>query len=388
VVRCTQGVTELRVLLIHNLKRGGAWRRMQEQASRLDADVVELTLGTGVPVLERSTVISYRPSAPSRPRSLRPPFRYADTAGLLYAWRKLSHRANALNGDVIFANPCQFLQSPMSLLTTKAPTLYFCDEPRRVDHEASVAASRNPATRGIYGPLYAAERRLDSAAVARARRVVTNSAFTAGRVHAAYGVEATPVPMGVSELFRQARPPVQREDVVLSVGMLTANKGHDLVIRAAGTSATARRVRIVSPRPDEGVAAELNALAQGAGVQLEILVGISDDELRAQYDRCRLTAYMARSEPLGLASLEAQACGAPVVVADEGGLPETMVDGVTGFKVKREATAVAEAFDRLADGALAARMGAAAAAHVEGATWDRSASIMAEHLRELAGTRG
>jgi glycosyltransferase involved in cell wall biosynthesis len=378
----------VRVLLIHNLKQGGAWRRMREQASRLDAEVHELTLETGVPVLDGPTVIPYRPSAPERPRSLRPPFRYTDTVRLLAAWRRLSHRANDIPHDVIFANPCQFLQAPMSLLTTKAPTLYFCDEARRVDHEASAAASRNPTTRWVYGPLYSAERRLDSAAVARARQVVTNSSFTAERLRGAYDIAATPVPMGVSEIFRGAAAPSVRGNAVLSVGMLTPGKGHDLVIAAAAKSTADWRVRIVSPRPDAEVSGSLERQARELGVELQILVGISDDELHAEYRQCRLTAYMARDEPLGLASLEAQACGAPVVVAAEGGLPETMVDGVTGFAVPRVDSAIAQAFDRLADDAVAERMGAAAAAHVAGMSWDRSAAIMSDHLRELARVRG
>jgi glycosyltransferase involved in cell wall biosynthesis len=36
-------------------------------------------------------------------------------------------------------------------------------------------------------------------------------------------------------------------------------------------------------------------------------------------------------EPLGLVSLEAQACGTPAIVADDGGLPETVRHGKTGF---------------------------------------------------------
>jgi D-inositol-3-phosphate glycosyltransferase len=144
----------------------------------------------------------------------------------------------------------------------------------------------------------------------------------------------------------------------------------------------------VSPRPNDDVERELTELARSTGVELAIRVGISDEDVRAEYRRCRLTAYLARNEPLGLASLEAQACGAPVVVSDEGGLPETLVDGVTGFKVPREATAVAAAFDRLADPALAARMGAAAAAHADDMSWDRSAAVMTELLRGVATTRG
>ena len=38
-------------------------------------------------------------------------------------------------------------------------------------------------------------------------------------------------------------------------------------------------------------------------------------------------------EGLGLAALEAAACGLPVIVGDSGGAPETVLDGETGFVV-------------------------------------------------------
>jgi phosphatidyl-myo-inositol dimannoside synthase len=71
-------------------------------------------------------------------------------------------------------------------------------------------------------------------------------------------------------------------------------------------------------------------------------------------------------EGLGLAALEAAACGLPVIVGDSGGAPETVVDGVTGFVVPPDDHALlAERLVLLLDNlALARRMGARGRQHV------------------------
>ena len=377
----------MKVLVIHNLKRGGAWRRLSEQVDRLDAEVLELTLASATPVTAAPHVIGFAPRAPVHRRAFRPPFRYADALALALAWRHLSILGRRLRPDVIFANPCQFLQAPPALLSTAIPALYFCDEPRRIDYEPEAAATRNPRTRGLYGPLYACERKLDSASVRRTPRLATNSQFSATRLRSAYGVDAAVVPMGVPDTFRSGPLGGPRDDMVLSVGALTVVKGHDLAILGAARSRDLRRVTIVAPRPDDGEEQRLQRLARESGIALDVRIGISDAELRAAYECARVTAYLARAEPFGLAALEAQACGCPVVGSAEGGLREAILDGVTGFGVARDPEAIARAFDALGDPEVARPMQEAAATHARAWSWDVSAARVRELLEEVGGTR-
>lgn len=74
-----------------------------------------------------------------------------------------------------------------------------------------------------------------------------------------------------------------------------------------------------------------------------------------------------RSETLGVAALEAQAMGVPVVASRIGGIPEAVRDGVGGLLVPPEdAQALADALLRLGrDPALRARLGTAGRAFVE-----------------------
>ncbi len=72
----------------------------------------------------------------------------------------------------------------------------------------------------------------------------------------------------------------------------------------------------------------------------------------------------SRTESFGLAALEAQACGVPVVAYDVGGLPEVIDDGETGFLVPLDdVDAMADRVSTiLTDPRLRSRLGAAARA--------------------------
>jgi glycosyltransferase involved in cell wall biosynthesis len=51
-------------------------------------------------------------------------------------------------------------------------------------------------------------------------------------------------------------------------------------------------------------------------------------------------------EPFGLVMIEAMACGTPVIAFNRGSVPEVVDDGLTGFIVEDEKSAIG-AFDRL-----------------------------------------
>jgi len=60
-----------------------------------------------------------------------------------------------------------------------------------------------------------------------------------------------------------------------------------------------------------------------------------------------MMVYTPRLEPFGFAPLEANACGLPVVAVAEGGVRETIQDGVNGLLVEHDPQAVADAIEYL-----------------------------------------
>lgn len=369
----------MKVAVIHNLRRGGAHRRLKEQVSWLGCDVVEICLSTAAPVTASPTVVDCRRWATKAPQMARPPLRYLDLNALQRAWRHVAETVEAVSPDVVFANPCQFAQAPPALALSSTPSLYFCDEPR--EPPGRMILSRNPRTRRLYRHLHETEAVLDVRAVAHATRLVTNSCYTAEAIRRRYGREARVLPMGVPNGFSPGSEPRRH---LLSVGTLIPDKGHDLAVQAAARARTRRPVLVVAPRPAPNEERRLRQLARSLGIDLSIRVAISDTDLITCYRQAHATLYLARGEPFGLAALEAQACGSPVVVSAEGGLPETLLQGETGWAVERQQVAVAAALDTLDDPTVHAEFAAAAAVHAGRATWRASARALEGALRDVS----
>lgn len=188
--------------------------------------------------------------------------------------------------------------------------------------------------------------------------------------------------MGVPGAFTATFPPPRH---LLSVGHLIPAKGHDLAIRTAARAKSHWPVVIVAPRPAPAAERELGELATARGVELTVRTGIEDAELVKAYRDAVATLYLAHQEPFGLASLEAQACGSPVIVAREGGLPETLIEGVTGFAVRRDPSQAAAKIDELADDARRNGMARAAAQHGSAHPWSRAGAALECSLRSLLG---
>lgn len=378
----------LRVAVVHNLLPGGARRRLSATVARLPADIVEFTLNPDAAVTGQPVVVEHTERAPAAARWARPMLRYQDLAVLLERWELLAAAVRDWEPDVVFANPCHLVQTPPAMDRFGAPAVYFCDEPRRATHDPAAIAATRRLTRPLYARLRARLAAADRRGVLGAAAVLTNSGDTARRIEAAYGVTAQVVPLGVEPVFRPAlRGPAHRPtglpQHLLSVGTLIPGKGHDLVLRAAAASSVDLPVLIVAPRPAPAERHRLAVLADRLGVPLRVRIGVTDQQLRDAYQQALATLYLARAEPLGLASLESQACGTPVVVADEGGLPDTVTHGATGFVVPRTVAAAAAALDHLARPEVRMAMSRAAAARPV-PTWTATAQAVHAELARHA----
>jgi glycosyltransferase involved in cell wall biosynthesis len=143
--------------------------------------------------------------------------------------------------------------------------------------------------------------------------------------------------------------------VVGTVGHLAPIKGHDIFVRAAAlTSARHRGVRFVIIGEDKSVERSYRRSLESLVAELDLrdVVAIPGwrDDMPAVLSSLTLFVSAARSEPFGLAIVEAMAAGLPVVATASEGAKEIIEDGVSGKLVPADnPEALAQAIDDLLD---------------------------------------
>ncbi len=175
--------------------------------------------------------------------------------------------------------------------------------------------------------------------------------------------------------------------VILTVGRLHPRKGQLLIIEALRALPAAERARIeywlVGGNSKENYGERLREAAARSGLAIRFLGNAPDEELDRIYARADIFAMTSINhrqsvEGFGLVYLEAAAHGLPVVAHAVGGVPEAVVDGVTGLLVPTaDRPALTAAFARLiGEPALRQQLGAAGRTWAQRNNWVRSADLL------------
>ena len=132
-------------------------------------------------------------------------------------------------------------------------------------------------------------------------------------------------PVKAKEIARATKN-LKTEDYFLIVSRLVGAKGIELAAEVAKTA----KVKIKIVGEPAGLRWLGGKLEQLKNPYLEFLGRVSDKQLYQLYGRCRAFLALAEDEDFGIAPVEAQAAGRPVIAFRGGGFLESVVEGKTG----------------------------------------------------------
>lgn len=219
--------------------------------------------------------------------------------------------------------------------------------------------------------------------------VITSSHASAREIRRDFGVRAERLHMlgnGLdTELFAPDPAVTRADDEILCVGRWSdPNKGIGFLVEALAKLPTAKLVLVDEDHPQHD--ARKIARAGGYEDRITITGRVETDELVRLYRRAAIVAVPSLYEGFGLPAAEAMACGAPVVAAASGALPEVVETGGGGLLVPpADPDALAKALGTLLEQPDARRrLGESARSRIVDAySWPRIAARTANLYSEL-----
>lgn len=381
----------MKIAVWHNLRRGGGKRALHDQVRGLvarghqveawcppTADQSHLPLGALIPEHIVPLNLTFEAES-SFLRKCRP--RHWSASLKLRAMnehcRKCAEQIDAGGFDLLFAAPTTgFHTPPIARFVKRIPRVLYLQEPCRGLYEGQpdlpwtaqvgdlkdwldLRFCRNALHRRIMLPqirILAGEERRSAMAF---DEILVNSLFSRESIWRAYGIDSKVCYLGVdADRFTDRKR--TRERIAVSIGAMVERKNAEFILQAlARVSAPLRPMLIwVADTIHPEYLRRMERIAQGSQVEFQLRHQVDDDELVEILSRARLMLYAPRLEPFGYAPLEANACGVPVVAVAEGGVRETVQDGVNGLLVEHDPERMAAAVERLmADDDLARRLG-------------------------------
>jgi glycosyltransferase involved in cell wall biosynthesis len=239
----------------------------------------------------------------------------------------------------------------------------YCHNPFRYawnDRDQTLARWRNPVAREFLRGAFRRWRQWDWIAAQRTDRYIANSKTTQERIHRYFGRESQIVHPPVDT--RRFSPGLPSDHYVV-VSELMPHKQIDVAIEAFNRL---RRPLIVV---GDGPAAR--QLRRTAGPTISFAGRLSDEGVAEVMQGAR-ALIVTSVEEFGIAAVESQAAGRPVIARRAGGALETIVDGVTGCFWSGGPEALARAVSQFDDEAVESRACVANAARFDAANFDRN----------------
>jgi glycosyltransferase involved in cell wall biosynthesis len=229
------------------------------------------------------------------------------------------------------------------LCDERALHVSYCHNPFRYawnERERTLARRRNPITRAILRDAFERWRQWDRRAAKRTDRYVANSSATQARIRAYFQRDSNIV---YPPVRTQRFSPGTVEDHYATLSELMPHKQLEVAVEAFN------RLRLPLVVIGDGPAAR--HLQRIAGPTIRFTGRVADDTV-AEILRGARALILTAVEEFGLAAVESQAAGRPVIARFGGGALETVIDGVTGCFWSGGPDELAQAVLRFDDSAI------------------------------------
>jgi len=217
-----------------------------------------------------------------------------------------------------------------TIVSPSAVHICYCHSPMRYlwDQYHEYCKSMGRTSRAVFSLSARYVRSWDQRAAQQVTQFVANSNYVASRIRQCYGRDSTVLypPVDTSSGYIASTP----GNAYLTVGRLVSYKRTDLLIQACNM--LGRELRIIGTGPEEA------RLRSQAGKTIKFLGNVNEATLWEEYAHCRAFLFAAE-EDFGMAVVEAQACGRPVIAFGKGGALET-VESLDSTALSSEDTGV------------------------------------------------
>src|SRR3990170_7051086 len=235
--------------------------------------------------------------------------------------------------DIVISSTTRFAKS----IITKPKTVHICylnSLPRFLWNEKVQRDYLPPILALILKPFLAWLKKWDLASSSRVDHYIANSQNIAQNLKKHYEKSSDVVyPFADIDFFKVAKIhnwQLKGQKYFLIVSRLVKWKKIDIAIEAARNSVF--NLKIVGTGPDKARLERLttNHQPQTTNHKIEFLGKVTKEKLRQLYQNCQ-ALIVTGQEDFGIAAVEAQACGRPVIAYESSGQKEIVIDGQTGL---------------------------------------------------------
>ncbi len=402
----------MNIALFHNLPSGGAKRHTFEQVRELSKrgyqitefapSTADLNFCSLTPFITEQRIFNtYEPDLINRIPFITPYIHLIQGIKFLNTTERtntiVAREIDQGEFDLVMVKDCRIIGNPYVLKYLATPNIFQCHhglghkiKSRNINHLERITPVDERVKQLYFKParsLFNKKLSHDEKTNIRfAHRVITNSKYSSKEVSSYYNIESDYVYPGINtKTFK----PIDTEkgDYVLSVGEISYRKGYRFLITALSHIDSTRRptLHIIANSEIPGERRIIEEMADKNEIKLIIERVLDDTRLVQAYNQAQAFVYSPIQEALGMAPLEAMACGLPVIAVSDGGVSETVHDGEVGWLVNRDPQDFAIRLEALLfDNTMKKNMGAAAVNYIrKNWTWENAVDCLENQFHEL-----